>query len=146
MSYVSDIFASAMQFHQAGDLPQAERLYREFLQYDSQHAEAFYYLGTVCLAQSKLDDATAAFQRSLNIRPNAPEVLNNLGVVLARQKRFAEAVESLQQALKYRPNWSELYRNLGNILGDWGDLDGAAEAYAKLVQFGILGTAYIIID
>jgi TolA-binding protein len=67
MSSFIDIFASAMQFHQAGELPQAERLYREFLQNNSQHAEAFYYLGTVCLAQSKLGDTTAAFQRSLII-------------------------------------------------------------------------------
>jgi protein O-GlcNAc transferase len=100
--------------HQAGDLAQAERMCNQVLLENPEQAESHYFLGTIFIAKGKYDDAAKVLQRSLNVRPNSPEVLNNLGVVLARQKGFAEAIELLRQALKFRPEWGELYRNQGN--------------------------------
>jgi protein O-GlcNAc transferase len=152
MNHVQSLIDSAKRCHQAGDLPQAERLYRQVFLEDPNHADVLYYLGTVLLARGNPEEAETVLRSAIQLRPEWPEALNNLAVVLARRKLFGEAAGALRRALQVRPDWDELWRNLGNILKEWGDLDGAVEAHARLVELhpadpeahNLLGTALAV--
>ena len=47
MPSIPEVLAQAKACHRAGQLPDAERIYREVLQADAANAEAYYLLGAV---------------------------------------------------------------------------------------------------
>ena len=47
MATIPEAHAVAMQFHQAGNLQQAEAIYRQILQADPNHADAWHLLGVI---------------------------------------------------------------------------------------------------
>ncbi len=53
--------------------------------------------------QNKLDDAAAAYERLLLLKPDHAEASNNLGVVLLAQRKLAEASARFARALELTP-------------------------------------------
>jgi Tfp pilus assembly protein PilF len=47
MESVPELFAIAIQDHQAGRLPQAEQNYRRILEQDPQHVDALHLMGVI---------------------------------------------------------------------------------------------------
>lgn len=69
--------------------------------------------GNVLIAQGRADDAIAAYQSALSLRPEFPEVLCNLGNLLKDQGRLQEAVECYEKAIQLHPDFAEAHFNLG---------------------------------
>ncbi len=65
MSNPAALFAQAWQYHQVNDLGRAEALYRQILQIDPGHADAWCFLGAVCQARGNLTEAEACFRRAV---------------------------------------------------------------------------------
>jgi Tfp pilus assembly protein PilF len=82
----------AWRYHQAGDLPQAEPLYRQAMQAFPDSPDAWYLCGVVCQVTNRLDEAVAYYRQALRLRPAFAEVHNNLGVALAMQGKYGEAL------------------------------------------------------
>src|SRR5438094_7149898 len=116
MPTIDAAVALGRQYHQAGDLVQAEQTYRQILHAYPDHADTLCLLGAACQALGKLDDAVTSCRRALFLRPDFAEAHNNLGIALARQGHLPEAVESFQQALKLKPDYPDGQRNLGIAL------------------------------
>ena len=47
MATISEALAIALQHHQAGQLPQAEQIYRQILEVEPNHADAWHLLGVL---------------------------------------------------------------------------------------------------
>lgn len=77
-------------------------------------AEAHHKLGLAWGAQGLHDKAKAEMVRSLAIRPNIPEVLNNLGTVHAKLGDKAAAMELFEKAVMLRPNYAMARYNLAD--------------------------------
>ena len=79
-------------------------------------AESHHRLGLALRETGELKDAQVHLEKSLEIRPNVPEVINNLGSLLAQQKKQAQAVQLFEQAIVLRPNYARARFNLAEAL------------------------------
>lgn len=91
------------------------------------------HIGTVLYMQARYGEAEQAFERSIQIQPDAVVAYANLSAALASQNRTDESLRILQRGLEIRPSaW--LYGNLGNTLFLRGDYVGAAAAFESAVS------------
>jgi predicted O-linked N-acetylglucosamine transferase (SPINDLY family) len=125
MATLAEALLFGWQTEQAGDLNQAERVYREVLRVDPANAAALHRLATVCLKQGRPADAAAYYRQSLRIEAGNPDGHSSLGIALASLGKPAEAVAAFREAASLRPNDAHVLSNLGNALRESGRLEDA---------------------
>jgi tetratricopeptide (TPR) repeat protein len=103
---------NAKQHHRAGDLDEAERLYRDLLRQDDSQAEAWYLLGVLLHQRDGDTDAEDVLRQAVRLRPEWAAARNLLGVVLARQQRPDEAAHQWREALRFQPDCADARHNL----------------------------------
>jgi predicted O-linked N-acetylglucosamine transferase (SPINDLY family) len=128
---VPQTIRQALEFHQRGRLPEAERLYAAILAVRPDHVDALQMLGTIKLGRGELSAALGLVSAALRARPNSPQVLLNHGVVLNALNRHGEALASFDQALKLKSKYAEALNNRGCALAALGRNDEALEDYRK---------------
>jgi tetratricopeptide (TPR) repeat protein len=134
MSTIQDVFTQAWQFHQAGQVQEAERRYRQILQGAPADSTVWYLLGSACQTQGKLDDAVLCYEEALRWRPEFVEVLTNLGLVYRFQGRAGEAMACYRKALAINPAFSAAHNNLGLTLLDERKWAEAAARFQEAVR------------
>jgi Flp pilus assembly protein TadD len=80
-----------------------ETLWQSTIQKNPESSMAQNNLGVICLAQGRLDEAIACFERTLEISPDHANARGNLGWALLRQGRSADALQNFQRALELAP-------------------------------------------
>lgn len=93
---------------------EAQALCQEILAVNPSHAAALNHLGTALRGQRKLRAALAAFEKAVQLQPDA-ETLCNLGVALLDLADLDQALHVLLQARELAPNQSQLLLNLGSV-------------------------------
>jgi Tfp pilus assembly protein PilF len=76
-----------------------------------------------------LEEAIAAYNKALSIKPNYVDAYNNMGNTLKEQGKLEEAIEAYNKALSIKPDYVDAYFNMGNALQDQGKPEEAIEAY-----------------
>ncbi len=87
---------------------------------NAQKSAALNNEGTEYYKAGSLQQALAAYLRSLELEPSA-ETLNNIGVTLGDLGRYAEAIEYFKKGLATFPGSAKLNSNLGTALYRTGD-------------------------
>jgi tetratricopeptide (TPR) repeat protein len=104
-------------------------------------AEPVYGLGSIYLAQNKLAEASAAFEKAVQLRANYPGTVargwNNLGIVDARQGQIDSAVRHFKKSLEIDANYSVALNNLGNAYRQAKDWDAAQKAFERALQLDV---------
>lgn len=126
----------AVQHHVAGQLVEAEGLYRKILQSEPNHADATHMLGGVAFACGRAPEAVQLIRRAIGINPHAPEYHGNLGMILASSGQLEPAVDELRQAIALRPDYVEAHYNLGKLLTVQGRLAEAIGEYQQAAAAG----------
>ena len=67
---MSDVLQKALQHHRAGELPQAEQLYRTILETQPNHPDANHNLGVIAVTVNKPELALPFFKLALETNPN----------------------------------------------------------------------------
>jgi tetratricopeptide (TPR) repeat protein len=116
-------FLAAFQLNPAAVLP-----------LDSQDADEWLKIGNAHASLSQLDEALAAYQTALKIRPDKPAALTNVGVVYYQQGRFADAVQQLQKALEIEPQDAETQYMLGATYMQQQKLDEAEKSFNAAIE------------
>jgi predicted O-linked N-acetylglucosamine transferase (SPINDLY family) len=124
----------ALQYLQAGHLSQAEETCRQLLQINASNPDAWYFLGIACQLQAKIDDAGAAYDQALRLRPDYAEAYSNLGALYLDQGRWREAEHCCRQALRFQPNRAEAHNNLGAALEKQGKNEEAAACFEQAAR------------
>ena len=148
MGTIAETLRRARQLHQAGELGQAESLYRQVIQAEPANGEVLLLLGVVCGQQKRLDEGLAYFRQALKLRPNDADVCFNLGLTCESLGSKEEAGEHFRQTLRLRPNFATAHFALGNIHLHFGRLDDAIPCYRQAIhlqprQQPILGPAFL---
>jgi predicted O-linked N-acetylglucosamine transferase (SPINDLY family) len=130
----SELLALAMQYHQAGDLPGAELLYRQVLAADPANAVALQYMGVLAKQRGNHQLALDYMRQSLRIQPQDAACHCNLGLVYKGLGQLDEAVASFRQALQLWPEFAEAYCNLGNTLRDLGRLEESIASFNEALR------------
>ena len=143
MRYPAQLFiwkTLGVAFLHQGKLKRALETFARIVKLAPGDADSHNYMGVICRDLGRLDEAEAAFRRSLEAAGNQPEsttlrslALTNLGIVLTDVGKHAEAVACHRAALELKPGVAETYNNLGTALRDAGQLEEAVAAYRQAV-------------
>jgi tetratricopeptide (TPR) repeat protein/SAM-dependent methyltransferase len=127
------VLTAAIAYHQRGQIPQAEKLYRQVLAANPRHAEALHFSGVAALQQGRLENAAKLIAQSLSLRENDAQAHYHLGLVMSHLGRFEEAAAHNRRAVALKPDFQNANMNLGNSLKALGRLEEAARCYQQVV-------------
>lgn len=128
---VQNTLADALRHHQGGRLAEAERLYREILAIDPNHADSLHLLGMIAYQMGSHDIAVDLIERAIKGNAKVSYYHCNLGLVLSAQGKLDAAIAHYRQALALQPDYVEACNNLGNALMDQGKLEEAVACYRR---------------
>jgi tetratricopeptide (TPR) repeat protein len=125
------MLANALEHHQRGQFADAERIYRQILAIDPDHADCLHLLGTLAHQVGRDDDAVELIRKAISIDKKQSAYHSNLGTALQALGKPDEAAASYRQALALKPNLAEAHMNLGTVLQAQGQLDEAANCFKR---------------
>jgi len=130
-----DMKVAALDHVLLGDLVSADRSLTLSVEMDPKNTEAWYYLGRTKYNENRFEEAVAAFQRSLELRPRDVKAQDNLGLAYAGLGRAEQARAAYLQAIAWQAALPDKspgpYLDLGSLLLEQGR---AGEALPYLVQ------------
>ena len=127
-------FAAALRHHQTGRLEEAERLYRQILQADPNHADALHFLGVIAHQRGRNQAALELLNAAIAHNGRVASFYNNRGNVLKALGRMDEALASYRQALTLKPDHAEAHAHVGSVLQAQGQLEAAVAAYRQALS------------
>lgn len=124
----------AVDYHRAGKITQAERIYRSVLREHPDHIDANYLLGLIELDRGMCSSAARMIQKARDLAPTNPLYHYNLGRALEGEGNAGEAERSYRQALRLRKGYPEVHHALALLLQNAGRLDEAVEEYRRILK------------
>jgi protein O-GlcNAc transferase len=125
---------TGLSYQQSGRFAEAERIYREVLAQQPNHADAWNLLGMLTGQMGQLDAAEDLLRRAIQLNLDSAEAHNNLGFVLAGKGQREEAIASYRRAIQIKPDLAEAHSNLGAALIGAGRPSEAVAAYREVIR------------
>ena len=111
-----DLFEQAQSAEGAGDIAEAERLYRVLMKSDPTDASAPFNLGNMLKADGRNVEAEAALRAATRVDPAFADAWYNLSDLLDEQGRVEAAIECLRTVLRVAPDYADAMFNLALLL------------------------------
>ena len=124
----------ALAVHRAGDLNQAEALYRQMLAADAGDFDALHMLGIVFAQRQQFEEAEEFIRGAMAIDRKVAPCLHSYGNVLSMLKRYEEAVKIYDEALLLAPFHAPIYSDRGNANRALERLDDAVASYNQALS------------
>ena len=80
---IAEAMAIAFNYHQRGDLAEAEKIYRQIVEAEPQHADAWHLLGVAAQQAGRTAEAAESIARAVAINGSNPTYYNHLGAAYA---------------------------------------------------------------
>jgi protein O-GlcNAc transferase len=125
MPTIDEALTFAVQYHQAGQLAQAETLYRQVLQIQPNHADALHLLGVAASQQGRQNEAIHLISQAIAGDGGQAHYHNNLGEAYRLAHRLPEAIACYERARQLQPAFAPALNNLGLALTALGRLEEA---------------------
>ena len=106
----------AINYHQRGQLREAEELYQSILETEPQHPDVHHMLGLAAHQRGRFTEAKAHIERAIELLPSAAPYYSNLGATLRELKQPELALNAFRKAIDLKPDYAEAYNNQGNAL------------------------------
>jgi tetratricopeptide (TPR) repeat protein len=135
LSNLPAILEAGLRHHRAGQLAEAERVYRQVLAIDASHADALHLLGAIAHQTGQHHIAVETIGKAIAIKPEIAAYHANLGTVLKALGCLDEAIAAYKNAIGCQPDFAEAHVNLGNILKKAGRLSEAVAAYNNAINY-----------
>ena len=97
-------------------------------------AEDYFMRGNAYYEAGAYPQALEAYNRSLELKPDNLDALNNRGMTLDELKRYEEALKDYSRALELRPDFPEVLNNRGIILRKLERYDDALKDYSRALK------------
>jgi tetratricopeptide (TPR) repeat protein/SAM-dependent methyltransferase len=130
---IDRLFARAVQHHRAGQLRDAESLYRDILSADPRHINSLYNAGLIGVQVGRPEVAVDLIGKAIALNDDIPHWHYNIAFALRALGRLDEAIAHYRKAVALKPDYAEAHMNLGNALNDMRRLDEAAACYARVI-------------
>lgn len=125
---------AALDQHRAGQLREAESLYRKALAADAAHSDALHMLGVLRHQSGDSAGAVELLEKAVAVAPRNASAHSSLGVAYQALNRLDQAEASLRKAVALRPDWDRAHNNLGAVLCATGRLEDAEACFANAAQ------------
>jgi tetratricopeptide (TPR) repeat protein len=129
-----DNFAKALRFHQAGELPRAERLYRRILATAPGHIAALSNLGMALLTQGRVAEAVGVLRRANALQPEHAQSALNFAEALRVAGALEEALAAYRRASVLLPPSGVVHNNIGVVLSGLGRPEEALAAFCDATR------------
>ena len=96
---IDQTLQQAVAAHKAGDLQEAEKLYRAILNTQTDHPDANHNLGILAISVGKAEEALPHFKKALEANPNIEQFWVSYIDGLARMGQITEAQRLLNRGL-----------------------------------------------
>ena len=93
----------AIENHQKNNLKTAEQLYNQIIEFESDHVESIFLLGSLSIQTKNFDRAQQLLNKVIQIDPNHAKAHNNLGATFQELKKNQEAINCYEKAIKINP-------------------------------------------
>jgi tetratricopeptide (TPR) repeat protein len=123
----------ALSAHRAGNLDEAEKLYRAVLARDARDFDALHMLGIICAQQQKYAEAEQLIGKALAIDARVPQAMHNYANVLSKLKRYEEAIRYYDKILALAPNIAPVHSDRGNAKREIGQIEDAIASYQRAI-------------
>jgi tetratricopeptide (TPR) repeat protein len=100
----------------------------------SSNASELYKRGETFLELKRYDDALAAYNRAVELRPEYAEAWNGKGDTLLALKRYEEARNAYDKAIQFQPNYGEAWIGRGNALNSLQQYKEAINSFDKALE------------
>jgi protein O-GlcNAc transferase len=131
---VDRLLRDALAHHRAGQLAQAETLYRQVLQLSPDNRDALHLLGLMAHQTGKHAIALELIDKAILLRPDYAEAYSLRGNTLEQLGQYELAVESFDQAIRLKPDFAEAYNNRGNALQGLRQYQTALKNFDRALQ------------
>ena len=125
---------AGLDHHGAGQLAQAEALYRRALDLEPEDADALHLLGVIAQQRGDYQGAVDLITRAIAADASFAGYHNNLGEAYRRLGKFDEAERAYRQAIALQPDFPEPHNNLGMILQKRRQVNEAIDLYRRAIQ------------
>ncbi len=116
---------------EAGDIAEAERLYRILMKSDPTDASAPFNLGNLLRASVRNVEAEAALRAATRADPTFADAWYNLSDLLDELGRSEVAIECLRNALRVAPDYADAMFNLALLLQRQNQYAEAADHWRR---------------
>ena len=116
-----------MEHHRAGQLPQAEALYRQVLSLAPDAVDALYLLGVMACQCGQYSQALELLDRAILGRPDLAELHAKRGDALHGLGQYQAAIDSLDLALRLKPDFPDACNSRGIALHALGQFQAAID-------------------
>jgi len=138
---IPQLFSKAVTLHKAGQVDEAEVLYKKILALQPENTQILESLillyverGDALLKARHYDEAVTHYDNAIALKSHNANAHNNRGLALQGLRRFHEALASYDQALMYLNTHPDIYDNRGNVLRELGHYDEALASYDKALM------------
>lgn len=131
-------------YRRMGNLPEAERVFRELTRTDADYAYGYMGLAMVLTEQKKYDQAEALLQKASQLAPRDISPRLFLAQLLSTQQKYNEAEAAYRQVLKLAPDNPLVLNNFGYSLAERGvKLEEALEMIQRAVDAAPTNGGYL---
>ena len=131
---ISKVYDEAIQSHEEKQYEIAEKHYKQFLQWQPNHAEAWHRLSILYYEIEQYLESVQAILKSLEIDESIAVRHYHLGLGLEQLNKFTEAITAYQTAIELDNTLIYAYQNLGNLIKQQGSLAEAETVYRKAIE------------
>jgi len=111
-----EVFQDSIQFHQSGDLSNAQKGFEYLISKYPESADLCNSLGTLNLQMGEDKKGCSLLEKSLQINPDQPMISFNLGNSYLNQKNLPKALEFYTITITKAPEYLEAYMKKGELL------------------------------
>ncbi|OKH41010.1 hypothetical protein NIES2119_01525 [[Phormidium ambiguum] IAM M-71] len=126
-------YQEALNLHRQQQFSAAESKYREYLETNSNHAEAWLNLGILYYQTQNYLQAQKAIYKSLEIDGINAQAYYVLGFCLQATDDLPEAISAYQDAIAIDSTLIDAYNNLGNLLLQTGKIPEAEAVFREAI-------------
>lgn len=127
-------FQLALSQNELGDQAEAETSAERATALVSDNTKYWYVYGEMLRINKKPDQASAAYHKSLEIKPSHPKAAAKLALTLFDERKYDEAEVFITESLKTDPRNPYLYYNLGWVYEAQKKYKLAGDAFQKYVD------------
>jgi len=123
----------AFNYHQKGNLREAEKIYREILQNKPDNDTVLYLLGTLASQSGQYETAINLLNKAIEINP-AADYYKGLGDILYNIGKKQEASQFYRKTIELNPDDEETSFNLALLCQQLGNIDEAIRCFENVVR------------
>ncbi len=133
MPTIPEALSIAFTHHQRGELAQAEQIYRQIIEHEPNHADAWHLMGVAAHQAGRHAEAIEHISRALAISGPNSTYLNHQGAAYAALDKLDDAERCFRQACQLAANDPQTHYNLAALLALRGQKSDAIESYRRAI-------------